>query len=319
MTPTTFARLVDNLSPLLTPRNDGSNVLSPGKQVCIALWYFCNQDDYRSIADRFGVSINTSWRCTIKVAKVLKELSADYIKWPQREELVRIEEKFREMAGFPNTVRAIDGTHIQISAPPENAVSYINRKNVYSLNVQAICDCDLKFTDVFAGVCGSVHDARLWTMSDISAAMVADLARFCPGEYYIIGDKAYGIEYFLMTPYKDNGHLTPTQVHFNNILSKTRMVIERAFALLKGRFRRLKYMYLQKIKYGALIIMACCVLHNICLDLHDDMNEEILRKENVVNDDIEEFQVLNRVNDAAIRRKRDVIAEMIMQEHARRN
>ncbi|XP_051156192.1 putative nuclease HARBI1 [Leptopilina boulardi] len=319
MTPTTFATLVDNIAPLLTPRNDGPNVLSPEKQVCIALWYFCNQDVYRSIADRFGVSINTSWRCTIKVACVLNELSADYIRWPQREELLRIEQAFREMAGFRNVVGAVDGTHIQISAPPDNAVSYINRKNLYSLNVQAICDCDLKFIDVFAGVCGSVHDARLWTMSDISAAMAEDLARFCPGEFHIIGDKAYGIEYYFMVPYKDNGHLTPTQVHFNYIHSKTRMVIERAFALLKGRFRRLKYLYLQKIRYGAIIIMACCVLHNICLDLDDEINEEILTEEDFVNDDIEEFRALNRRNDAATRRKRDAIAEMLMQVHERRN
>ena len=46
----------------------------------------------------------------------------------------------------------------------------------------------------------------------------------------------------MITPFKDHGNLTPQQLRFNFIHSSTRMVIERAFSLLKGRFRRLKYL-----------------------------------------------------------------------------
>lgn len=49
-----------------------------------------------------------------------------------------------------------------------------------------------------------------------------------------------------------------------------RQVIERAFALLKGRFRRLKYLHMSCIDLIPYVILACCVLHNICLEGCDD-------------------------------------------------
>ncbi|XP_033212191.1 uncharacterized protein LOC117169794 [Belonocnema kinseyi] len=118
-------------------------------------------------------------------------------------------------------------------------VSYVIRKHYHSVLLQGICDVNRKFVDVFAGVCGSVHDAR----------------------------------YDLLPPYRDSGHLTPTQRHYNIIHSKTCVGIEGAFRLLKGRFGRLKYLYIQHIQYAPLSIVACCVLHNICLDSEDELND----------------------------------------------
>lgn len=60
--------------------------------------------------------------------------------------------------------------------------------------------------------------------------------------------------------------------NFNYILSQTRQTIERAFALLKGRFRRLKYLDMSKVDLIP-TILACCILHNICLNNNDDDDE----------------------------------------------
>lgn len=43
------------------------------------------------------------------------------------------------------------------------------------------------------------------------------------------------------------------------------MFIERAFGLLKCKFRRLQYLEMRLIEKIPLIIMACCVLHNYIL------------------------------------------------------
>lgn len=51
-----------------------------------------------------------------------------------------------------------------------------------------------------------------------------------------------------------------------------RTVVERAFALLKGRFRRLKYLDMSLLALIPDVILACCVLHNICLQEYDDDN-----------------------------------------------
>lgn len=85
-----------------------------------------------------------------------------------------------------------------------------------------------------------------------------------------------------MTPYKDNGHLTEQQKTYNHLHSSTRMVIERAFALLKGRFRRLKYVDIDKVDDIPKIVIVACVLHNVSLcnedsflDFMDDQDNEV--------------------------------------------
>lgn len=63
-----------------------------------------------------------------------------------------------------------------------------------------------------------------------------------PPNFHIIGDSAYPLLLNVMTPYRDNGHLTRKQATYNRKLSSIRSTIERVFGLLKGKFRRLKYL-----------------------------------------------------------------------------
>ena len=93
----------------------------------------------------------------------------------------------------------------------------------------------------------------------------------------------------MITPFKDRGNLTPQQLRFNFIHSSTRMVIERPFSLLKGRFCRLKYLDLLRIQDIPTVIIAACTLHNVCLDSGDqwedfmgDIEEEVNGFENIL-------------------------------------
>ncbi|XP_043469634.1 putative nuclease HARBI1 [Leptopilina heterotoma] len=252
----------------------------------------------------------------MKVCRALCERSGDYIRWPQGRELRRVQEEFEEISGFPNVIGAIDGCHIQISAPSENPDSYFCRKNFHSLLLQGICDANLRFINIYAGICGSVHDARVWNLSDIKEAIEVDKERYFPGDSHMLGDSAYGVQSFLMVPYKDYGNMTAVQRHYNTVLSKHRVVVERGYGLLKGRCRRLKYLYLQKIKNGSLIIAACCVLHNICLDLDDEVNEEILNELDPIEEDDLDPLENERINLPA-QIKRDAIAEMLFETRRR--
>lgn len=60
-----------------------------------------------------------------------------------------------------------------------------------------------------------------------------------PDDSHLLDDAAYNIHEHLMVPFRDNGHLTNRQKNYNFCHSSGRMTIERAFALLKGRFRSL--------------------------------------------------------------------------------
>lgn len=185
-------------------------------------------------------------------------------------------DKFEEISGFPNVIGAIDGSHIRIRAPKTDSVSYINRKGDYSIILQAVCDFNCMFTHCYAGHVGSVHDARIFRNSPISNFIEMPNEYF-PNDSHIIGDAAYPIHRHVMVPFRDNGFLTVLEKNYNYCLSSTRMVIERAFGLLKMRFRiLLNCLPLLEIKYIPQFIIACCVLHNICVSKGDVMDNTLI-------------------------------------------
>ncbi|TGZ37457.1 Nuclease harbi1 [Temnothorax longispinosus] len=79
-------------------------------------------------------------------------------------------------------------------------------------------------------------------------------------------DKAYPVLSWCIPPYINKGNLTEVHINFNRELSKMRQVVERAFVLLKGKFRRLKYLHMSVADLIPHVILAGCVLHNICLE-----------------------------------------------------
>ena len=70
---------------------------------------------------------------------------------------------------------------------------------------------------------------------------------------------------WLLTPFKNNRHLTAVQIRYNEKHSGTRQVIERALGLLKGRWRRLKCLEMEAVEEIPSVVSAGCVLHNFCL------------------------------------------------------
>jgi len=257
---------------------------------------------FRSVADRFGVSKDTVWKSVFEVAMLLTENAHRYIKWPKLHEMSIFEREFRQLHGFPGVIGAIDGSHIAISAPIENHDNYINRKGYHSIILQGICDYKLKFIDVFTGICGSVHDARVWRLSDIRTLIVQDKNRYFQNKYHLLADSAYPLSKYMLTPYRDNGHLTNVQRKFNTKLSKTRLVIERAFGTLKGRFRKLKYIYMFNTEIIPLVIFTCCILHNICIENEDAFIDEFDEAIEMLDDDI---ALMNGAE------KRDIISNLL--------
>lgn len=102
--------------------------------------------------------------------------------------------------------------------------------------------------------------------SDLWHAVHENKQVFFPDQEFIIGDKAYSVLTWCISLFRNFGNLTQAQQKFNQALSKMRQVIERAFALLKGRWRRLKYLDMNRDDVIPFTIITCCVLHNICLD-----------------------------------------------------
>ncbi|XP_067135134.1 putative nuclease HARBI1 [Centruroides vittatus] len=276
------------LSNLLMPKITNHAINRAGRpsltacdKVLMTLWFLGNREAYRSVSDRFGVSKSTLFRVVQTTCTALSELAPQFIKWPSGEQVQEITQSFHNKSGFPGVVGAIDGTHIEIPAPQIHAVAYVNRHGYHSIILQAVCDNSMVFISCHAGECGRVHDAEVYARSTLSGKIAREAETMFPYDSHIVGDGAYPINKQLMKPYPDNGHLTATQVRYNNKLSSARSVIERSFAHLKGRWRRLHYLDMSKMESIPSVVMACCVLHNICITRGDILQEENTELEKV--------------------------------------
>ncbi len=114
---------------------------------------------------------------------------------------------FQDKTGFPGVIGAIDGTHIPIPAPTLHRNRYINRKGHASIQLQAVCTLQMMFLDVYTGWPGSVHDARLFW----NCPLYGHLQDVMRSDYHLLGDSAFPLSTSLITPYRDNGHLSQRQ------------------------------------------------------------------------------------------------------------
>lgn len=62
-------------------------------------------------------------------------------------------------------------------------------------------------------------------------------------------------------------------------------MIERCFGLLKGRFRRFKYINIKSIEEICQTIVCACILHNVCVTESDTL-EDILQDDDDGHDDV---------------------------------
>ncbi|XP_071651150.1 putative nuclease HARBI1 [Temnothorax longispinosus] len=275
MLPETFEFVLGQIAERLQRTANGNEMISPEKQFLIALWRMATPDSYRSIHTRFGVGKATAIRAVRRVTQALCGLASIFIQWPTEEKIEEIKQGFSHVGAFPGTIGAIDGTHINIPALKKNPEAYINRKGHYSIQTQVVCDHMRVFTHINVGNVESVHDARVFRLSTLQD-YIADPSKF-PNDSHLIGDAAYPLSKQLMVPYTDNGHLTQRQKNYNFCLSSSRMVVERAIGLLKGRWRSLlHYLAIESVERIPYHILACCVLHNICLMRNDEMEAMVL-------------------------------------------
>ena len=116
---------------------------------------------------------------------------------PGSSDKATIKSQFYELANLPSILGLVDGTHIRIQKPSENEADYVNRHFYHSINVQAICLPDCRFSLVLARFPGSVHDLRIWKLSQVGTYVENN---FLAGEH-ILGDSGYMLKPCLLTPY----------------------------------------------------------------------------------------------------------------------
>mmetsp|Transcript_15496 Transcript_15496/g.35941 ORF Transcript_15496/g.35941 Transcript_15496/m.35941 type:complete len:114 (-) Transcript_15496:316-657(-) len=113
---------------------------------------------------------------------------------------------------------------------------------MYTIVLQALVDHDGYFCDVFSGIPGSVNDRRVFRMSGLGKTLAVIALSVGSVGKFVLADNGYNLRVFMLV-----GHgttLDAAECAANDMIDKTRYVVENAFGRLKSRFRRLKYLEL---------------------------------------------------------------------------
>ena len=195
---------------------------------------YAEGDFQRASGDLAGISQPSVSRAVAQVSAAIITKKLDLIAFPATaRDKANTNAKFEKKFGVPNVLGAIDGTHVAIKSPTVNEHLSVNRHQRHSINVQAVCDANMIFTDVVAKFPGSTHDSYMFASSGLGRKMEQSGG----ADGYLLGDSGYALRPWMITPFDQAAANNPEKAAFNRIHSKTRGVIERSFGILKSRFR----------------------------------------------------------------------------------
>lgn len=308
------------------------DTILPEKRIAMVLYYLKDQGSFRMTANTFGVSLSTlsvSLRVVCRAINTI--LGPEMISFPKtKNEIKEAVAKFEEKFGFPQCIGCIDGTHIPIKKPIENPQNYFCYKMKYSLNVQAVCDEAGLFTNVEIKWPGSVHDARVYSNSQLNKNFISNSfpifnQELVPGDLPIppvlIGDPAYPLLPNIMKEYSIC--IESKQVHFNNVMRTVRNQIECAFGRLKARWRILNRPLDVDLGFAVEMTYTCFILHNFCQLNNNELSNEAVQAQRIIEQRCQsckhhtQFDHLYSYNSQRGKMVRDSISQFLWDKNTR--
>lgn len=261
--------------------------LSLNDQVAVALRRLSSGESLSSIGESFQLNQSTVSQVTWRFVEAMEERGLRHLCWPLTEaEMEEIKSKFVKIRGLPNCCGAIDITHIMMTLPTMDSADdvWLDREKNCSMILQAVVDPDMRFRDIITGWPGSLSDDLVLRSSGFIKlseegkrlnGKKMELTQGLELREYIIGDAGFSLLPWLLTPYQGRG-LSDFQSEFNKRHFATRVVAQRALARLKEMWRIIQGVMWKPDKHRLpRIILVCCILHNIVIDLEDEVQDEM--------------------------------------------
>ncbi|XP_075538681.1 uncharacterized protein LOC142573058 [Dermacentor variabilis] len=282
VSPATFRYIVESCrSDLQRVDTVMTEAISVEKRVAVALYRLCSTAEDRTISELFSLGRSTVNKIYKEFcAAVLRNLEEAWIKMPAPADIEDHMREFFAMTEFPQGVGALDGCHFPVSPPKEHASDYHNYKGWYSMILLAVVDHRYRFCYTNVGSPGRCHDAFVYGRSALRKLVESDSFQHPTAAIegvhvlpIILCDQAFSLTCNLQKPYANALPNTPEHA-FNYNLSKSRRIVENAFGRMKARFRFVMKRMECSLDTARLVIRACCVLHNVCENFKERVEQQ---------------------------------------------
>lgn len=287
----TFFYLCDKLRPRLARQDTSFRLALPvEKRVAVALWRLASNVEYRTISTLFGVGKSTVCRCVRDMCHaIVALLSSVYLRPPTEQELDDSAQLFHSCLGFPHCVATVTTLHTAIITPSSNSSDYVNPAGWLSVLSQVAISGRGHFWDVCASFPGGTDPAEilqnstLWATAAEGGLSVAQTPVFMGKQlrYVLLGEACYPLRSWLMKAYPEQKSrrgcrpaLTEPQQLFNQRLSRALRASEEALLRLTARWQCLSKRNDCGLDVVPTMILACCILHNVCESRGDAFKAE---------------------------------------------
>lgn len=267
----TFRFLCEKLGPFLGKKSTPMRAaISVETRIAVSLCRLGTGNGLLLVGEVFGIANSTASCIVREFCKVVrKHLLKVLVQFPSEVQFRVLVAEFQALHGIPYIVGAIDGSHIPILAPLIGGEDYYCRKSFHSALLQGIVDVHCKFWDFEFGWAGSLHDWSVFQVTKVGRGFMA--GKYMP--YKLIGDAAYPVRPWMYCPFKgQKDGLSHVHANWNFIQSSTRMCVERAFGILKGRWRIIMKRTDVPLRMVPDLVCTCIVLHNLCIAMKDSFD-----------------------------------------------
>lgn len=247
--------------------------LPPVIQVVVALRFLAGAS-YLDLMRRSGLGKASVYKCIWNVVDaIIENKDIGYALFPQTETQCKQKaDQWAAISGVPGTsgviktaVGMMDGILIRIKVPSKRETNQAEdfrsgHKKAYGVNVQAVCDADLRFLFVSCMTPGKTNDLKAYKKSYLS-----ELVSRLPAGFFVGGDAAYVNGEHVLVPFP-GANLDQRKDTFNFFLSQLRIRVEMAFGLLVSRWGVLWRPLKVSLRRVPSLLLCLFRLHNFCTD-----------------------------------------------------
>ncbi|KAK5648133.1 hypothetical protein RI129_003025 [Pyrocoelia pectoralis] len=274
MDETTYRHLLDLVTPLIKRYDTVMKCsITPHERLSATLRFLATGRTYEDL--KFSTCISKSALSNMipetcdAIYRVLKQ---EYLKFPKTTaDWKKIALDFQNRWNFPHCLGAVDGKHVQITAPPGSGSYYFNYKKTFSVVLMGIANANYEFIYCDVGTNGRVSDGGVIENTTFMKNLIANKLNIPepeivvsdepPLHYVFVGDEAFAMRHDFLKPYNQREHDYEKRI-FNYRLSRARRIIENSFGILANRFRIFHTRINLKVDNIDTVILACCALHN---------------------------------------------------------